>query len=94
MLLKESRRKHLPASAGFIKLCPSPPKKHFRAVLINPDGSYTERSKKVMAHTPMGRFGDISELNGIVKFLCSDEASFITGAVIPVDGGFSSFSAV
>jgi NAD(P)-dependent dehydrogenase (short-subunit alcohol dehydrogenase family) len=65
-----------------------------RAVLINPDGSYTERSKKVMAHTPMGRFGDISELNGIVKFLCSDEASFITGAVIPVDGGFSSFSAV
>lgn len=47
-----------------------------------------------MAHTPMGRFGDISELNGIVKFLCSDEASFITGAVIPVDGGFSSFSAV
>lgn len=65
-----------------------------RAVLINPDGSYTERSKKVMAHTPMGRFGDISELNGIVKFLCSDEASFITGAIIPVDGGFSSFSAV
>ena len=65
-----------------------------RAILINPDGSYTERSKKVMAHTPMGRFGDISELNGIVKFLCSDEASFITGAIIPVDGGFSSFSAV
>lgn len=65
-----------------------------RAVLINPDGSYTERSRKVMAHTPMKRFGDISELNGIVKFLCSDQASFITGAVIPVDGGFSSFSAV
>ena len=65
-----------------------------RAVLINADGSYTERSKKVMAHTPMKRFGDISELNGIVRFLCSDEASFITGAVIPVDGGFSSFSAV
>ena len=65
-----------------------------RAILLNPDGSYTERSKKVMAHTPMKRFGDISELNGIVKFLCSDEASFITGAIIPVDGGFSSFSAV
>ena len=65
-----------------------------RAILINPDGSYTERSKKVMAHTPMGRFGDISELNGIVKVLGSDEASFITGAIIPVDGGFSSFSAV
>lgn len=65
-----------------------------RKVLINEDGSYTERSKKVLARTPMGRFGDISELNGIVNFLCSDSASFITGAIIPVDGGFSSFSGV
>lgn len=65
-----------------------------RAVLINPDGSLTERSKKVLAKTPMGRFGDITELNGIVQFLCSDAASFITGAIIPVDGGFSSFSGV
>lgn len=65
-----------------------------RAVLINPDGSYTERSKKVLARTPMNRFGDISELNGIVRFLCSDEASFITGTIIPVDGGFSAFSGV
>lgn len=65
-----------------------------RAVLINPDGSLTNRSKKVMARTPMKRFGDIAELNGIVKFLCSDEAGFITGAIIPVDGGFSSFSGV
>lgn len=65
-----------------------------RAVLINPDGSYTERSKKVLAKTPMGRFGDLKELNGLVQFLCSDAASFITGAIIPVDGGFSSFSGV
>jgi NAD(P)-dependent dehydrogenase (short-subunit alcohol dehydrogenase family) len=65
-----------------------------RAVLINPDGSYTERSKKVLARTPMKRFGDIGELNGLVHFLCSDYASFITGAIIPVDGGFSSFSGV
>ena len=65
-----------------------------RAVLINPDGSYTERSYKVLAKTPMGRFGDISELNGIVQFLCSDAASFITGTIIPVDGGFSAFSGV
>jgi NAD(P)-dependent dehydrogenase (short-subunit alcohol dehydrogenase family) len=65
-----------------------------RAVLINPDGTYTERSKKVLAKTPMKRFGDIKELNGIVRFLCSDEASFITGAIIPVDGGFSAFSGV
>ncbi|MCA1744734.1 MAG: SDR family oxidoreductase [Bacteroidales bacterium] len=65
-----------------------------RAVLINPDGSYTERSQKVLARTPMKRFGDITELNGIVRFLCSDSASFITGTIIPVDGGFSAFSGV
>ncbi len=65
-----------------------------RDLLINPDGSYTERSKKIMDKTPMGRFGDINELNGLVQFLCSDAASFITGAIIPVDGGFSAFSGV
>lgn len=65
-----------------------------RAVLINPDGSLTDRSKKVLAKTPMGRFGDITELNGAVQFLCSEAASFITGVVLPVDGGFSAFSGV
>lgn len=65
-----------------------------RAILINPDGSLTERSQKVIAKTPMRRFGDISELNGAVQFLCSDAASFITGAVLAVDGGFSAFSGV
>jgi NAD(P)-dependent dehydrogenase (short-subunit alcohol dehydrogenase family) len=65
-----------------------------RAILLNPDGSLTERSKKVMAKTPMQRFGEVDELNGVVQFLCSDAASFITGALIPVDGGFSAFSGV
>ena len=65
-----------------------------RAVLINPDGSLTDRSIKVLAKTPMGRFGDISELNGAAQFLCSEAAGFITGVVLPVDGGFSAFSGV
>ena len=65
-----------------------------RRVLINEDGSYTERSKKVLARTIMQRFGDIDELNGTVQFLCSDAASFITGTIIPVDGGFSAFSGI
>jgi len=65
-----------------------------RAILINPDGSLTERSKKVLAKTPMGRFGDINELNGAVQFLCSESAGFITGTILPIDGGFSAFSGV
>ena len=63
-------------------------------VLINPDGSLTDRSKKVLAKTPMNRFGDIKELNGAVQFLCSEAASFVTGAMLPIDGGFSAFSGV
>ena len=65
-----------------------------RALLINPDGSLTERSEKILAKTPMGRFGDINELNGAVQFLCSEAASFITGVVLPIDGGFSAFCGV
>ena len=68
--------------------------KQNRAALLNPDGSLTERSVKVLAKTPMKRFGDITELNGAAQFLCSPAASFITGVVLPVDGGFSSFSGI
>ncbi|MCY1721382.1 SDR family oxidoreductase [Prolixibacteraceae bacterium Z1-6] len=63
-------------------------------VLLNPDGTFTERSQKVIAKTPMGRFGDIAELNGTIHYLCSQAASFVTGTIIPVDGGFSSFSGI
>jgi NAD(P)-dependent dehydrogenase (short-subunit alcohol dehydrogenase family) len=42
----------------------------------------------------MQRFGEVEELNGAVQFLCSDAASFVTGALLPVDGGFSAFSGV
>jgi NAD(P)-dependent dehydrogenase (short-subunit alcohol dehydrogenase family) len=65
-----------------------------RAVLVTPDGGYTERAKSIIARTPMARFGRPEELVGAVQWLCSDAASFVTGAIIPIDGGFSSFSGV
>lgn len=68
--------------------------KQNRDVLLNPDGSLTERSHKVIANTPMGRFGKANELVGAVLFLASESASFVTGVVLPVDGGFSTFSGV
>jgi NAD(P)-dependent dehydrogenase (short-subunit alcohol dehydrogenase family) len=65
-----------------------------RDLLVNPDGSFTERSTKILNNTPMGRFGEANELVGAVLFLASDSASFITGVVLPIDGGFSTFSGV
>ena len=65
-----------------------------RDVLLNPDGSLTARSHKVIANTPMGRFGEAHELIGAVLFLASESASFVTGVVLPGDGGFSTFSGV
>jgi NAD(P)-dependent dehydrogenase (short-subunit alcohol dehydrogenase family) len=65
-----------------------------RAVLVNADGSYTERAQNVVRKTPMGRFGEPNEITGCVHWLCSDAASFVTGTVIPIDGGFSSFSGI
>ncbi|MGI9044484.1 MAG: SDR family oxidoreductase [Gemmatimonadaceae bacterium] len=65
-----------------------------RGVLVNPDGTPTARAQKILANTPMGRFGRPEELNGAIQWLCSDASSFVTGAVIPIDGGFSIFSGV
>lgn len=65
-----------------------------QAVLLNPDGSYTDRARAILRETPMGRFGRPEELLGAVHWLSSDAASFVTGTVIPVDGGFSVFSGV
>lgn len=65
-----------------------------RYLLIKEDGTATERGQNILLHTPMGRYGNPAELCGAVIFLCSDQASFITGVVLPVDGGFSAFSGV
>jgi NAD(P)-dependent dehydrogenase (short-subunit alcohol dehydrogenase family) len=65
-----------------------------RKVLVNEDGTLTARSANIIEHTPMGRFGRPDELIGAVQWLCSDASSFVTGAVIPVDGGFSLFNGV
>jgi NAD(P)-dependent dehydrogenase (short-subunit alcohol dehydrogenase family) len=65
-----------------------------RAVLIAPDGGYTDRAKTIIMRTPMRRFGIPAELNGTIQWLCSDAAAFVTGVVVPVDGGFSAFSGV
>ena len=65
-----------------------------RRLLTNDDGSYTERGHSIIRNTPMGRFGDASELNGMVHYLLSDASSFVTGSIFDVDGGFSSFSGV
>lgn len=65
-----------------------------RAILINEDGSYTARGQKVINNTPFGRFGRAEEVPGTIHYLLSDAASFVTGTVVAVDGGFSTFSGV
>ena len=64
-------------------------------LLWNEDGTATPRTGKILAATPMGRFGEADELEGSLLFLVNNKAaSFITGVVIPVDGGFSAYSGV
>lgn len=65
------------------------------SLLWNDDGSPTERTRKILAATPMERFGECEELGGCLLFLLDESASgFITGVVLPVDGGFSAYSGV
>lgn len=65
-----------------------------RDFLLNPDGSLTPRGQVIIEHTPMGRFGEPEELVGTLLWLCSDASRFVTGVVVPVDGGFSAFGGV
>lgn len=62
-----------------------------RFLMQKEDGTPTDRGQRVLNKTPMGRYGDPEEMAGPVIWLCSESASFVNGAVIPVDGGFSAF---
>ncbi len=65
-----------------------------RALLTNPDGSLTARGITIIEKTPFKRFGEPDELIGAILWLSSDASKFVTGTVIPIDGGFSAFSGV
>lgn len=66
-----------------------------RSLLKKPDGSLTERSNKIMTHTPMNRFGDPNDLLGTLLWLADHNMSgFVTGITVPVDGGFMAYSGV
>ena len=63
-----------------------------RALLTNPDGTFTQRGQDVIRQTPFGRMGDPEELCGTIHYLMSDAAKFVTGTVAVVDGGFNAFA--
>lgn len=66
-----------------------------RSLLVQPDGAPTPRAGKILAHTPMGRFGSPGDLVGTLLWLVDERSSgFVTGTVVPVDGGFSAYSGV
>jgi NAD(P)-dependent dehydrogenase (short-subunit alcohol dehydrogenase family) len=66
-----------------------------RFLLMNEEtGELSSRGKKILEHTPMGRFGEPEDLVGTILWLLSPAADFITGVVIPIDGGFSAYSGV
>lgn len=65
-----------------------------RALLLNPDDSLTARGQQIIAHTPAGRFGAPDDLLSTLIWLCGPGTRFVTGIVVPVDGGFSAFGGV
>lgn len=65
-----------------------------RSLLTTSDGKLTPRGNTIIEQTPMGRFGEPDDLVGTTLWLCGEGASFVTGVVIPIDGGFSAFSGV
>lgn len=65
-----------------------------RALLLNEDGSLTQRGETILAHTPARRFGDPDDLLGAVIYLCSPAARFVTGTIMMVDGGVNAFSGI
>lgn len=65
-----------------------------RVLLLEADGTPTERGRKIIAHTPAGRFGEAQEIAGALVWLCSPSAAFVNGVVVPIDGGFSAFGGV
>lgn len=65
-----------------------------RTLLTKENGDLTDRGNTIISHTPMRRFGDPEDLNGTLLWLCSKASSFVTGVVVPIDGGFSAFSGV
>ena len=65
-----------------------------RHLLLNDDDSLTPRGQSIISHTPMARFGNPDDLLGTVLWLVSPASAFVTGIIVPVDGGFSAFSGV
>lgn len=65
-----------------------------RRLLTKEDGSLTDRGNTIIQHTPMQRFGAPEDLDGTLLWLCGSGSAFVTGVVVPIDGGFSAFSGV
>ena len=65
-----------------------------RTLLTNEDGSLTQRGQQIIDQTPMGRYGEPEDLVGTTLWLCSDASKFVTGVVVPIDGGFAAYSGV